>query len=156
MEWVRVRVRVRVLACTFFPTTFLNSCKWYKIYVHRLFNPRLILAEQFCAGPIQATAYPGRESVRINTLNVAPVFKGLKTVTSDSPFHTNRIVFSGLQHALSHRGHACWLRLRPYRYFRSYLVQSSPNSCSYGQYYTGSVRSFKTFCVSHHHYTANT
>ena len=55
----------------------------------------------------------GREIDRTNTLSVAPVFKGLKTVTSDSPFHTNRIVFSGLQHALSHRGHACWLRLRP-------------------------------------------
>ena len=98
----------------------------------------------------------GRESDRINTLDVAPVFKGLKTVTSNSLFHTNRIVFPGLriQHALSHRGHALWLRLRPQRYFRSYLVQSSPNSRSYGQYYTGSVRSFKTFCISHHPYTA--
>ena len=27
----------------------------------------------------------GRESDRINTLNIASVFKGLKTVTSDSP-----------------------------------------------------------------------
>ena len=46
--------------------------KWYKIYVHGLFNPRrefkprLILTEEFWVGLIQGTAYLGRESVRIN------------------------------------------------------------------------------------------
>ena len=48
--------------------------KWYKIYVQGLFNPRqaqaarLILAEGFWDGLIQAAAYLGRESVRINAV----------------------------------------------------------------------------------------
>ena len=41
---------------------------------HGQLKPRLILAEGFWAGLIQAAAYPGRESVRINALKRCPRF----------------------------------------------------------------------------------
>ena len=37
-----------------------------------MFKPRLILAEGFCDGLVQAAAYLGRESVRINALKRCP------------------------------------------------------------------------------------
>ena len=53
------------------PTTHINGTK--SGYLDGLFNPQLILTEEFWVGFIQAAAQPERESVRINALKGCPL-----------------------------------------------------------------------------------
>ena len=53
------------------PTTHINGTK--SGYLDGLFNPRLILTEEFWVGFIQAAAQPERESVCMNALKGCPL-----------------------------------------------------------------------------------